>query len=48
MQEVKYEDELNGVDGKSIRSQEQIRREKKWYEERNISFAIRTDKEIYT
>lgn len=48
MQEVKYADELNGVGEKSFRSQEQIRREKKWCEERKISFVIRTDKEIYT
>lgn len=46
LQEVKYEAELYGSDEKSIRSQEQIRREQKWCIDNNIDFVIRTDKNI--
>jgi len=46
MQEVKYDSELNGTDDVSIRSQEQIRREKHWCKENNIAFAVRTDKAL--
>ena len=46
-QEVKYYEELNGNDEKSIRSQEQIRREKTWCMKNNVNFSIRTDKQIY-
>lgn len=48
MQEVKYLQELNGTDEKSLRSQEQIRREKKWCEDSKISHVIRTDEDIYS
>lgn len=45
-QEVKYASELNGEDEKSIRSQEQVRREKQWCLDNGIDFVIRTDKNI--
>ena len=46
LQEVKYDAELNGNDAKSIRSQEQIRREEQWCQLNSIDFVIRTDKNI--
>ena len=46
LQEVKYDAELNGNDAKSIRAQEQIRREEQWCILNNIDFVIRTDKNI--
>ncbi len=48
MQEVKYSQELNGNDEKSLRSNEQIRREKIWCEEHEICHVIRTDEDIYS
>lgn len=45
-QEVKYTKELNGDDEKSIRSQEQIRKEEQWCIDNNVNFVIRTEKTI--
>lgn len=45
-QEVKYKSELTGKDEKSLRSQEQIRRETIWCAEKGYKFTIRTDKDI--
>lgn len=45
-QEVKYYAEVTGTSDTSIRSQEQIKREKAWCKENNIKFVIRTEKEI--
>lgn len=46
LQEVKYSNEISGTDEKSIRSQEQIRRELDWCQSNGISFVVRTEKEI--
>lgn len=46
LQEVKYSAELDGTDEKSIRSQEQIRKEKQWCISNNLDFVIRTEKTI--
>lgn len=45
-QEVKYKSELDGQDSASLRSQEQIRREKIWCEENGYTYVVRTDKDI--
>ncbi len=45
-QEVKYTSELYGSDEKSLRSQEQIRREKEWAENNNATLVVRTEKDI--
>lgn len=45
-QEVKYSSELVGEDAASLRSQEQIRREKIWCKNNQIGFKVRTEKEI--
>lgn len=45
-QEVKYASELEGKDDTSLRSQEQIQREKIWCANNHIGFKIRTEKEI--
>lgn len=45
-QEVKYESELTGSDQKSLRSQEQIKREMLWCKEHNYNFVVRTDTDI--
>lgn len=47
-QEVKYSKELLGPDSASLRSQEQIRREKRWCADNGINFSLRTEKEICT
>lgn len=46
MQEVKYQSELEKDDEKSLRSQEQIRRETAWCKDNGIDFVVRTDKNI--
>lgn len=46
MQEVKYQSELEKDDEKSLRSQEQIRREAAWCKDNGIDFVVRTDKNI--
>lgn len=45
-QEVKYESELLGKDDKSLRSQEQIKRQMLWCKENGCNFVVRTDTEI--
>ncbi len=45
-QEVKYSAEVEGEDEGSIRSQEQIRRERAWCESNNVQFGLRTEKDI--
>ncbi len=47
MQEVKYSDSLEGTTEESIRTKEQIRKQKVWCEENNIQHAIRTEKDIH-
>lgn len=48
MQEIQYKDEQNENNDNSIRSQELIRRKKKWCEDNNINFVLRTDEDIYS
>lgn len=46
-QEIKYEEELNGDTKSSIRSKEQIRKQKLWCENNNIKYSVRTEKNIH-
>lgn len=46
MQEVKYSKELSGDSKAAIRSQEQIRRQKRWCEENGIPLVVRTEEEL--
>lgn len=46
LQEVKYTKELSGDSKSAIRSQEQIRRQRRWCDDNNISFAVRTEEDL--
>lgn len=45
-QEVKYSAELTGSDKSSLRSQEQIRRQKLWCKQNGINHSIQTENDI--
>ena len=46
MEEVKYKSELNGVDDKSIKSQQQIAAERQWCADNRISFRVITEEDL--
>ena len=45
-QEVKYSSELVGTSKSSLRSQEQIKRQRLWCEQNKIAYCVRTEREI--